>query len=103
MLSSHEMGYLKALTRKNTPEAFLEEQALRSRAAPTQQLRVYGYWTRGKAYKAKMEVSQCEDTHREEYCWRCGSSWGIHQGHTCPYGTMGVFRGCDTRGGRFVL
>lgn len=97
MLSSYELAYLGAVKRKDGVDAFLEEQALRSRASKSQQLRVYGYWQRGKVVKTAVKVGECTRTHYMQPCHVCGFSWGVHADHVCPVGEhrRGTFYGCE--------
>lgn len=96
MLSQHELGYLRALTRKNTVGAFLEEQALRSRASKSQQLRVYGYWRRGPIAKREVKIeNSCAMTHRGDVCVSCQTEYEYHNGHRCLSGTFGFFLTCQ--------
>lgn len=98
MLSSHELGWLAAVSHSRTVEGFLNETILRSRATKTQQLRVYGFWQRVPAQKPEVRpslvVGDCEEDHYNETCAICDRGWGNHAGHQCADGGNGIFPGC---------
>lgn len=97
MLSHREVAHLAMAKRGHTVDDFLREQTLRSRASKPQQLRVYGYWQRGKPIQGII-VSECGISHGGEMCHTCGKGWGYHHGHRCMDEGLGVFRGCDEGG-----
>lgn len=98
MLSPRELGHLGRVKRLDTPQAFLDEQALLVRASKSQQLRLYGYWRRGPVVDASLSTIQadtCERYHDFEECLACGEEWDMHRGHECCTGAIGVFEGCE--------
>lgn len=97
MLSNSELGYLYRIRERNDPDAFLEENDLRSRASKSQQLRIYGYWRRGKvAIVERKAKGACAISHSSmDVCLTCSEGWGIHSGHACPRGFgIGEFPNC---------
>lgn len=97
MLSSAELKYLNTVKYEGSVDAFLDEQVLRSRASKAQQVRLYGYWQRGKVAGMAVKVKECTKSHYAEECSVCGRGWGSHNGHLCrPYGrAIGRFAGCE--------